>query len=211
MAADTQGFVDIVLQTNGGSITIPVNPAALPVSSGGANGKAEVVELGQIVIPRRPELKTITFDCFFLDVDEVNFILSAQNEKKVLRLIVSGLDIKFPARVIVNDFKYETRASEEFRTYYTLDLIEYRPYGAIEIKMAENKKPEPPAPARSSETAPSNPSTYLVKRGDSLWGITAKFVNGSRYMELFEANKAKITRQNNVIHPGDILNIPSNW
>ncbi|HNV69420.1 MAG TPA: LysM peptidoglycan-binding domain-containing protein [Candidatus Ozemobacteraceae bacterium] len=53
---------------------------------------------------------------------------------------------------------------------------------------------------------------YTVVPGDCLWNIAAKYLgNGSRYMELVEANKSKypsLVKNPNLIYPGWVLTIP---
>lgn len=53
---------------------------------------------------------------------------------------------------------------------------------------------------------PTNCSTYIVQSGDSLWAIAQKTLgDGSRYNEIKQLNHMK----SNMIHPGDVLLIPS--
>lgn len=60
---------------------------------------------------------------------------------------------------------------------------------------------------RSATTAPKA-KTYTVKKGDSLWAITKKYIgNGSKYMQLFNANKSKI-KNPNLIYVGQVLTLP---
>ena len=63
----------------------------------------------------------------------------------------------------------------------------------------------------SSSTAPSaNPTTYTVKSGDSLSKI-AKHVYGDadKWHAIYEANRDKI-KNPDLIHPGEVLSLPSN-
>ena len=59
------------------------------------------------------------------------------------------------------------------------------------------------------EPAPDE-QTYTVVSGDSLWKIAQQFLgNGSLYPKIIEANPDKLVDANTVIHPGDVLKIPS--
>lgn len=87
------------------------------------------------------------------------------------------------------------------------------------VAAAPEPTPEPP-PEQEAETAPAPaPSeavpaddagmkTYTVKSGDSLWKIAeAMYGNGSKYTEIFEANK-DILDNPDKIFPGQELKIP---
>lgn len=53
-------------------------------------------------------------------------------------------------------------------------------------------------------------TTYTVVPGDTLWGISARFLgNGARWKEIYEANKDKI-KSPNLIYPGQVFIIPDN-
>jgi len=51
---------------------------------------------------------------------------------------------------------------------------------------------------------------YTVVAGDSLWKIAANHLgNGAKYPEIIKANPGKLKDENSVIHPGDVLILPS--
>lgn len=52
------------------------------------------------------------------------------------------------------------------------------------------------------------PVFHTVVKGDTLWAISAKYLgNGSKYNEIFEANKPMLTHPDK-IYPGQVLRIP---
>jgi len=54
----------------------------------------------------------------------------------------------------------------------------------------------------------SESEMYVVEKGDTLWAIaTATYGHGSRYPEIFEANKPMLTDPD-LIFPGQVLRIP---
>ena len=57
---------------------------------------------------------------------------------------------------------------------------------------------------------PQPQKTYTVVGGDSLWKIAQNELgNGAEFHKLIAANPGKLKDQNSVIHPGDVLVIPS--
>lgn len=60
--------------------------------------------------------------------------------------------------------------------------------------------------------APPPPSqkTYTVQKGDSLWKIAEMHLgNGSKFPQIIAANPDRLKDEKSVIHPGDVLVIPS--
>ena len=57
---------------------------------------------------------------------------------------------------------------------------------------------------------PQPHKTYTVVAGDSLWKIAADHLgNGAKYPEIIAVNPGKLKDDKSVIHPGDVLNLPS--
>ncbi|THH35870.1 peptidoglycan-binding protein LysM [Aliishimia ponticola] len=56
--------------------------------------------------------------------------------------------------------------------------------------------------------AGSEPVFHTVEKGDTLWAIAEKTMgNGSKYQEIFEANKPMLSHPDK-IYPGQVLRIP---
>jgi nucleoid-associated protein YgaU len=65
-----------------------------------------------------------------------------------------------------------------------------------------------PAPTQSASAAPPAPVSVTVQPGYTLWGIAQQnFGEGVMYVQVFEANKAKI-KDPNLIYPGQVFTIP---
>lgn len=79
------------------------------------------------------------------------------------------------------------------------------------VKKPPAKKTGPVAPKKPIKTPTrpvvTKPKTYVVRRGDTLTSIAAKFHVAGGYEALWKANKSQI-KNPNVIHAGQVLRIP---
>ena len=76
-------------------------------------------------------------------------------------------------------------------------------YSAVQARVNEMLSGNKPAPKPVDNTV-----TYTVKPGDTLWGIAERFLGkGSRWREIYYANRAIIGANPNVICPGQKLTI----
>lgn len=75
-------------------------------------------------------------------------------------------------------------------------------------EMLDNPAPAP-APDPTPEPKPQPQRTYTVKKGDSLSKIAAKYYGtGSRWPDIYNANRGVIGSNPNLIKPGQVLVIP---
>lgn len=74
-------------------------------------------------------------------------------------------------------------------------------FSDLTADISVNPSLAPPAPTQK---------TYTVEKGDSLWKIAQEHLgNGALYPKIIEANPGKLKDEKSVIHPGDVLVIPS--
>jgi nucleoid-associated protein YgaU len=105
-----------------------------------------------------------------------------------------------------------TKFATTYRSPYAIDY-------SIELEVLGNASPAPSSSASSSSTssstkavssppksnAPAPQRIYIVKKGDTLWGISKKYYgSGTQYSKIMTANKLK----NTVIKVGQKLVIP---
>lgn len=90
--------------------------------------------------------------------------------------------------------------------------------GPAEPPVTTQITPLPPAPVEPPTIVPSEPpkveateakpTTYVVKKGDSLWKISGKmYGNPLKWGRIYRVNKDKIKHANK-IYPGQVLTIP---
>lgn len=216
-------LISFIIESAGGSITLPVNPENLNIARSGNNAFEEIVSLGEVAVLRTPKLATIEISSFFpfeklpFATDSgnprkyIDFIQKMWNGKKTGRLIVTSINENM--EIAVNDFEYDRKAGEHEDVYYKLSLTEYRPYGAKALTLKEDgKTAEQAEPNRSKEDKPPTGDKYSVKPGDSLWKIAKQNApKGASWQELYDLNEGIIGANPNLIKPGQELVFPEGW
>ncbi len=83
---------------------------------------------------------------------------------------------------------------------------------AAQLKVAESADASENAGEEQQDAAfesATDSQFYTIESGDTLWGIAAKFLgNGSKYPEIFEANR-EVMEDPDKIFPGQKIRIPS--
>jgi len=202
-------MIDLTFEFRRDSLTLPINPENIEISEPGDNQKANVVGLGEIVIPRERGLASFQISSFFPDDGDLEFFKTWRDAKRTGHFTADGLGVDM--NVVIDDFSFDRRAGEEDRVYYELSLSEYRPYGARIVVMPTPTTAQPGADQRSDNKPPTG-GTYTVKSGDSLWAISKRLSgSGNNWPELYSVNKAVVGSNPNLIYPGQTLTLPSSW
>ena len=131
-------------------------------------------------------------------------------------------------KVSVEDYSIAESATNGLDLSVEVKLKQYRDYSTKTIKVeteakkttaavtqqtqqtnkTETKKTATVTTDRAATTAPKA-TTYTVKKGDTLWGISKKYLgNGAKYNLIYNANKGKI-KNPNLIYVGQVLTIPA--
>ena len=124
-------------------MVIPVNPEEISIKYPSDNKDYDVIGIGQVVVPRKPALKEISWESFFpaftsdpyvdadaYDPDEyVDWFENAMKKNQKVRLIITR-DRLYDTniRCIVSDFETTDKGGEPGDMYYSVTLREYRDY-----------------------------------------------------------------------------------
>lgn len=139
--------IGIFIEYNGQVVQIPVNPSDFKVDTAGNNTTMEIITLGDIVLPKKSKLSSISWESFF-PYDSwypairtkgqfksaqfyLDFLNRIRNDCKPCRLTVTG--IGFDDLVVIDTFNYRHQAGDHEDTYYDIKFTRYRPYGVSVI------------------------------------------------------------------------------
>lgn len=216
----------------GTRIALPLPPEAVKCKAAGKFITYNIINVGEVKLPNGEKLTKFSWSgrlpgasmrhmrmvsaSDWRSPKEIQSIFSSwRNSGKKLRLLVTGTTINH--NVYLDDYTVDNSKLDtvEYSISFSVakDIIVYT---TTELNIKNTTKKTTTATtndrAASSEAATSSPqkTTYTVKPGDCLWNIARKFLgNGSRYMEIYEANKAIIGSNPNLIYEGQIFTIPS--
>lgn len=120
-----------------------------------------------------------------------------------LQTIVTGTD--FSQLMVITEFRHERRGGEPGDVYFGISL---RQLVRQLVRIREEGDPAPPEGTRPDPPAGPGQS-YTVVAGDTLWKISNKFYGtGSKWRTIYDANRAVIGSNPNLIRAGQVLQIP---
>lgn len=216
-----------------GGVLMPITPSKVKVKINNQNETLTLINGEEINILKEPGLTDVSFDLLLPQVSYPFTNGGAQSADYYLSLFELLKTAKQPFQFILNrsmptgrrlfytnltvgmeDYQITDDAEEGFDITVTVSLKQYRHYGTKTVTIQPTPTPaETPTatveqPQRETSQAPQQ-TTYTVKSGDCLWNITKKYLgDGSRYNEIYELNKDKITNPN-LIYPNQVLTLPS--
>lgn len=172
--------VMMTLRYSGTSITFPINPESLKITTDSNSTTETVVGKGQISLPQTPSLSTFSISSFFWsDMDDqsprvyVDWLKQWQKSGKPAEFYVSKLNICM--NVTCESFAYWINAGEEKDIYFSLDLMEYRSYGARPVKLSNN--------------------TYMVQNEDGSWtSVGTTTLVGTPIAGYGSGNRSKVNK-----------------
>lgn len=215
----------VYLKISGKKYKLPVNPEEIKKTQKLNVEKYQVLQSGQVCVPKYAELWSYDFSCELphqemhymepggrADPDRyIRAITKAQKNKKPIQLIYSnGETDDESVKVLVESCTITEKAGEEGDKYLSLSFLQYKAPGKKYMAVvtptttvAQLQNPQPTNPAVEQG------KTYTVQSGDTLWKIAKQFYgNGSQYSKIVGANSDKI-KNPNLIYPGQVFSIPS--
>lgn len=193
-------------------LQLPVNPGEFRVKVGNKNETIEILSLGEANMPGLESLSEIEIESFFpanyapycayRDIpnpyDAVNLIEKWRKLKKPIRFIITETPVNLAC--LIENFEYGEKGGTRDVTY-TLSLKEYRfIYVRTSAEATTSQRPDTKA----------IPQTYVVKPGDTLFGIAkAVYGDGSRWKDIYNANKVAIGPDPSTFEYGIKLVIPA--
>lgn len=218
-----------------GKCLLPVPPEKLQIKINNANKTTTLINGEQVNLLKKPELTDIEFECllpqvkypfavyksgfkpakYFLDYFEKLKVKQKKVQFIAARQFPNGKDlVDTNMKVSLEDYKITESAAEGFDIKVSIKLKQYRDFGTKKVKIKmKDKKPKtkeentrPPG----NEPTPSAAQSYTVVKGDCLWNIAKRFYgNGALYTIIYDANRALIGGNPNLIYPGQVLTIPA--
>lgn len=217
--------MNIYLTTQDGKRTrIPLVPDKISVRSGAKMQTISTIQTGDIQLPKGTQVDQLTWNGVFPGqarqsmpfvfdwqppVDLVKTLKGWESNGDKLRLLVTNSSINLD--VFLSSFQHEYSGGFGDVTY-TITLIEARQFVVYSDSEWNSGKPTQAktASVATSRANPPSPKTYTVKPGDTLWAIAKRTLHdGSRYTDIYTANKSTIGPDPSVIIPGQQLKIPA--
>ncbi len=152
----------------GSRAKLPVNPEELSIQRPTDNKTYDVLGVGQIIVPKKPALKVISWEGFFpgnLGAPYVNsgakspkyyvsLLEKAMKRKQVGRLIISRSGLfDTNMKCIVSSFETKDKGGEPEDIYYSVELQEYRAYAPETVSVVT----APAAGTAAAEAAAETP------------------------------------------------------
>lgn len=217
--------MEIWLKENSNALRIPILPPEVEIPTETLINTININEIGEVALFGGNKLSRVSLSSFFPNqvysfveyssfpkpYEFVKKIEAWRKEGKPIRLVITGANINI--QVLIEKFSYKEKDGSG-DVYYTIEFVEYKTLTIT--KIANTVKPAPIAPPPPPRPSPPPQRTHTVVRGDSMWAIANRYYNnGSRYPEIYKANKKVIDDKNRktgcskyTIYSGQVFIIP---
>ena len=221
--------IGIFIEFSGQVVQIPVNPQTFNVNTSGNNATTEIITLGEIIIPKKKKLSSISWESFFPYESwypairtkggfksaqfYLDFLDKIRDACKPCHLTVSG--IGFDDDVVIDSFEYYHQAGDHEDTYYSISFKRYQPYGvSIISKTADTAKVKTTAVGTVSPQATVTPEPKEITIGCDviLNGRVHYDSYGSKPGKTFTNYKGKVNLINKKgSHPYHVTTPSGDW
>lgn len=221
--------IGIFIEFSGQVVQIPVNPQTFNVDTSGNNATTEIITLGEIIIPKKKKLSSISWESFFPYESwypairtkggfksaqfYLDFLDKIRDACKPCHLTVSG--IGFDDDVVIDSFEYYHQAGDHEDTYYSISFKRYQPYGvSIISKTADTAQVKTTAVGTVSPQATVTPEPKEITIGCDviLNGRVHYDSYGSKPGKTFTNYKGKVNLINKKgSHPYHVTTPSGDW
>ena len=213
------------------NILLPVTPEKLELKIKNNNKTLDLINDGEINILKNAGLTEISFDVLlpnthypFANYENgyqgASYFLEEIEKLKInkspFQFIVTRTkpnnELMFDTnmKVAIEDYTIKEEAKEGFDVSVSIKLKQYREYATktMEITIKQERPVATQTQARPVNNSNNTSKSYTVVKGDCLWKIAKRFYGvGSKWTEIYNANKSKI-KNPNLIYPGQVFVIP---
>ncbi len=199
-------------------LKLPVNPDRLEASSLQTIEEYNILKLGQVAIPTNMELREFSFEAEF-PYEKQHYIETGKNFKDAeyyLNQFKTWREQLLPIRFMAGKASDNTVTADAINTLVLIQSMTITEYAGEEqdkyvaFRLKEyNQYTKKYISNSGTENNPKNTGYYIVKSGDTLWGIAKKYYgDGTKYTKIYNANRNIISNPS-LIRPGQKLVIPS--
>ncbi len=165
-------FADI----GGDTIEFPVNPKEYTISYPADHKTYDILDIGEIIVPRLPSLMEVSWDSYFPGNsddpliyghdwmepgDYVEAIKDAMDNQEICDLVISrynaGGSRMYDTNIsaVIADFETTEKGGEAGDVYYKIKFKEYRNYAPIKIPLENNNNTDSTSTSDNSQRAES--------------------------------------------------------
>jgi len=216
--------MDVYIKTEDETFHFPVNPFSISINGGKKYDTFDILYKGERDFPAKKakRIKILTLDtmfpfeyepyCRYKNIpspeEAVKKIMDWSESEAMVRLIIT--DYSFNEIINISDYQISETGENQRDKYITLDIRVVNGDGSSGIATVEKNTAKSPSPQlKEIRQKPSQPKTYVVKKGDSLWKISKKiYGDGSKHNAIYAANKGVIGNDPGAIYPGQKFIVP---
>ncbi|WMI82032.1 LysM peptidoglycan-binding domain-containing protein [Anaerotignum sp. MB30-C6] len=210
-----------------GEITLPVAPSKITMKVKNNNKTMELIDGREINFLRTPGLKEFSFEFLiphirypfaeypdgFMTAQQYIEALELMKMKKepftfqVQRILPSGKELlKTSERVSLEDYTITEDTGNGLDFMASVTLKQYKEHKSVNTPMVQvTQDAVIVKEEKQRDSKKDTPSTYTVKKGDSLWKICkSQLGDGAKYKEIAELNGIS---NPNLIYPGQVIKL----